>query len=151
MQTQEPISHDDNMTELREILWPCQTDIAEAYGLPGTSEGLQRIQNAVQRAITEGDVEIRCLADEALMLLGMSPLQNIIQEVKAEDRTPICCVLSYFFSIVVPIRPCYAGLLELHLLGCRGQQRHRSRRVLAESQMRDAAGCLGMTCLRCSR
>ncbi|CAJ1334089.1 unnamed protein product [Effrenium voratum] len=85
MQTQEPISHDDNMTELREILWPCQTDIAEAYGLPGTSEGLQRIQNAVQRAITEGDVEIRCLADEALMLLGMSPLQNIIQEVKAED------------------------------------------------------------------
>lgn len=72
------------MAELREVLWPCQTDIAEAYGLPGTTEGLQRIQNAVQRAITEGDVEIRCLADEALMLLGMAPLQNIIQEVKAE-------------------------------------------------------------------
>lgn len=76
---------EDYMAELREVLWPCQTDIAEAYGLPGTSEGLQRIQNEVQRAITEGDVEIRCLADEALMLLGMSPLQNIIQEVKAED------------------------------------------------------------------
>lgn len=38
----------------QEVLWPCQTDIAEAYGLPGTTEGLQRIQNAVQRAITEG-------------------------------------------------------------------------------------------------
>lgn len=76
---------EDYMAELREVLWPCQTDIAEAYGLPGTSEGLQRIQNEVQRAITEGDVEIGCLADEALMLLGMSPLQNIIQEVKAED------------------------------------------------------------------
>lgn len=75
---------EDYMAELREVLWPCQTDIAEAYGLPGTTEGLQRIQNAVQRAITEGDVEIRCLTDEALMLLGMSPLQNIIQEVKAE-------------------------------------------------------------------
>ncbi|CAE7203686.1 kdm8 [Symbiodinium natans] len=76
---------EDHMAELREILWPCQTDIAEAYGLPGTTEGLQRIQNSVQRRITEGDVEIRCLADEALMLIGMSPLQNIIQEVKAED------------------------------------------------------------------
>ena len=76
---------DDHMAELREVLWPCQTDIAEAYGLPGTAEGLQRIQNAVQRAITEGDVEVRCLADEALMLLGMNPLHNIIQEVKAED------------------------------------------------------------------
>ncbi|CAK9078162.1 unnamed protein product, partial [Durusdinium trenchii] len=78
-------AQEDYMAELREVLWPCQTDIAEAYGLPGTTEGLQRIQNAVQRAITEGDVEIRCLADEALMLLGMAPLQNIIQEVKAED------------------------------------------------------------------
>jgi len=78
-------SQEDHMALLREALWPCQTDIAEAYGLPGTTEGLQRIQNEVQRAITEGDVEIRCLADEALMLLGMSPLQNIIQEVKAED------------------------------------------------------------------
>lgn len=38
----------------KEALWPCQTDIAEAYGLPGTTEGLQRIQNEVQRAITEG-------------------------------------------------------------------------------------------------
>jgi len=80
-----PSTQEDYMGELRETLWPCQTDIAEAYGLPGTTEGLQRIQNSVQRAITEGDVEIRCLADEALILLGMSPLQNIIQEVKAED------------------------------------------------------------------
>jgi len=79
------LNQEDHMAELREVLWPCQTDIAEAYGLPGTTEGLQRIQNEVQRRITEGDVEIRCLADEALMLLGMSPLQNIIQEVKAED------------------------------------------------------------------
>ena len=36
-------------------------DIAEAYGLPGTTEGLQRIQNSVQRRITEGDIEIRRL------------------------------------------------------------------------------------------
>eukprot|EP00440_Ansanella_granifera_P026970 gb/GFBE01029290.1/.p1 GENE.gb/GFBE01029290.1/~~gb/GFBE01029290.1/.p1 ORF type:complete len:624 (+),score=113.26 gb/GFBE01029290.1/:1-1872(+) len=76
---------EDYMALLKEVLWPCQTDIAEAYGLPGNTEGLQRIQNAVQRRITEGDVEIRYLADEALMLLGMNPLQNIIQEVKAED------------------------------------------------------------------
>ncbi|CAE7853163.1 kdm8 [Symbiodinium necroappetens] len=79
------VASEDHMAELRELLWPCQTDIAEAYGLPGTTEGLQRIQNSVQRRITEGDIEVRCLADEALMLIGMSPLQNIIQEVKAED------------------------------------------------------------------
>ncbi|CAE7227560.1 kdm8 [Symbiodinium microadriaticum] len=80
------VASEDHMAELRELLWPCQTDIAEAYGLPGTTEGLQRIQNSVQRRITEGDIEVRCLADEALMLIGMSPLQNIIQEVKAEAR-----------------------------------------------------------------
>ncbi|OLP86787.1 Lysine-specific demethylase 8 [Symbiodinium microadriaticum] len=72
---------------LHKVLVAVVVDIAEAYGLPGTTEGLQRIQNSVQRRITEGDIEVRCLADEALMLIGMSPLQNIIQEVKAEDSS----------------------------------------------------------------
>jgi len=81
------------MTLLREILWPCQTDIAERYGLPPTTEGLQRIQNAVQRKITEGDVEVRALSDECLTLIGMSPLQNVIQEISAEEF--LNCIYDY--------------------------------------------------------
>eukprot|EP00931_Biecheleriopsis_adriatica_P032789 TRINITY_DN19088_c0_g4_i1.p1 TRINITY_DN19088_c0_g4~~TRINITY_DN19088_c0_g4_i1.p1 ORF type:complete len:632 (-),score=116.58 TRINITY_DN19088_c0_g4_i1:81-1976(-) len=78
-------THEDWMGDMRHYLFPLQTDIAESYGMPGTTESLQRIQNAVQRKITEGDIEIRFLADEVLMLLGMNPLQNIIQECRAED------------------------------------------------------------------
>lgn len=73
------------LNRLREVLLPRQAKIAEAYGLPGTSEGLQRLQNAVQRRILEGDVELRCLADEALMLVGLPPLNNIVQELPAEE------------------------------------------------------------------
>lgn len=76
---------EDLMTGLKEILWPCQTNIIESFGMPGSVEGLQRVQNSVQRRITEGDVELRVLSDEALMLIRMNPLRNVIQEVNAED------------------------------------------------------------------
>ena len=38
----------------RKSYGPARRTSRKAYGLPGTSEGLQRIQNEVQRAITEG-------------------------------------------------------------------------------------------------
>lgn len=62
----------------KEALWPCQTDIAEAYGLPGTTEGLQRIQNEVQRAITEGAHGFRVRWGEMMTVVGKMFLDKSI-------------------------------------------------------------------------
>lgn len=76
---------EDSMNAMRQILLPCQIRVAESYGLPGNQQGLQRLQNAVQRRITEGDIELRFLVDEALMLIGIKPLDSLVQEVPAEE------------------------------------------------------------------
>lgn len=73
------------MQQLRDALFPHQVQVVERYGFSGSAKGLMRVQNAVQRYITEGDIVLRHLANEALALLGFQPLESVVQEIGAEE------------------------------------------------------------------
>jgi len=73
------------IARMRELLMPVQRPVLATLGLSEDADGLAAMQNAVNRRICEGDVELQQLANEALRLLDLAPMKQLAQTVTAEE------------------------------------------------------------------